>query len=123
LAPQKFETRNRLGTLLLEAGRVEEAEEQFRLSLKTQANASGYCGLGEVELRRGDPGGAERAFRSAVRLGAGDSQAHLELGALYESQGRRGEALKEYEAQLKSDPGNREAQAAVQKLSARLGEE
>jgi len=77
--------------------------------------------LGEVELRRGDRAGAEGALRRAVALDAGDSQAHFKLGALYESQGRRGEALKEYEAGLKSDPGNHEAQAAVQKLSAAAG--
>jgi tetratricopeptide (TPR) repeat protein len=121
LAPQKFETRNRLGTLLLEAGRVEEAEEQFRLSLKTQPNPSAYFGLGEVDRRRGNWGGAERAFQSAVSLDAGDSQAHFKLAGLYESQGRKEEALKEYQAGLKSDPGNSEAQAAVQKLSAQGG--
>jgi tetratricopeptide (TPR) repeat protein len=117
LAPQKFETRNRLGTLYLEAGRVEEAEEQFRLSLKTQPNDSGYCGLGEIYLRRGDRVAAERAFHSATSLNPDNSQAHFKLGALYLAQGRRAEALKEYQAGLKSDPENREALAAVQKLS------
>jgi Flp pilus assembly protein TadD len=117
LAPQKFETRNRLGRLYLEAGRVEEAEEQFQLSIKTQPNDSGYCGLGEVELRRGKGGLAEGAFQKALSLDANNSQAHFKLGALYLSKGRRAEALKEYQAGLKSDPGNREAVAAMQKLS------
>ena len=117
LAPQKFETRNRLGTLYLEAGRLDDAEEQFRLSLKTQPNDSGYCGLGEIYLRRGDRVAAERAFHSATSLNPDNSQAHFKLGALYLAQGRRAEALKEYQAGLKSDPENREALAAVQKLS------
>jgi tetratricopeptide (TPR) repeat protein len=121
LAPQKFETRNRLGTLLLETGRVEEAEEQFRLSLKTQPNDSAHCGLGEIYLRRGERGAAERAFHSAASLNPDNSQAHFKLGALYLAMGRRAEALTEYQAGLKSDPQNRDALAAVQKLSADAG--
>jgi Flp pilus assembly protein TadD len=122
LAPQKFETRNRLGMLYLEAGRLEEAEEQFRLSLKTQANDTGYCGLGEIYLRRDDRGAAERAFHSAASLNPNNSQTHFKLGALYLSQGRRAEALREYQAGLKSDPENGDALAAVQKLSSHVGD-
>jgi Flp pilus assembly protein TadD len=122
LSPQKFETRNRLGTLYLEAGRLEDAEEQFRLSLKTRPNDSGYCGLGEIYLRRGDRVAAERAFHSATSLSPDNSQAHFKLGALYLAQGRRAEALREYQAGLKSDPENRAAVAAVQKLSSHVGE-
>jgi Flp pilus assembly protein TadD len=120
LAPQKFETRNRLGMLCLEAGRLEEAEEQFRLSLKTQANDSGYYGLGEIYLRRGDGRAAERAFQSAASLDPSNSQAHFKLGALYLSQGRKAEALREYQAGLKRDPNNRDALAAVGKLSSQV---
>ncbi len=122
LAPQKFETRNRLGTLYLQAGRLEEAEEQFRLSLKTQPNDSGYCGLGEIYLRRGDRGLAERAFHSAASLNPDNSEAHFKLGALDLSMGRRAAALREYQAGLKSDPENGDALAVVQKLSAPVGQ-
>jgi len=117
LSPQKFETRNRLGMLYLDAGRLDEAEEQFHLSIKTQPNDSGYNGLGEMYLRRGDRAAAERAFDNAVALNAYNSQAHFKLGALYLSKGRRAESLKEYQAGLKSDPENRDALAAVEKLS------
>jgi tetratricopeptide (TPR) repeat protein len=117
LSPQKFETRNRLGMLYLDAGRLDEAEEQFRLSIKIQQNDSGYSGLGEISLRRGDSGAAERAFHRAASLNADNSQAHFKLGALYLSQGRRAESLREYQAGLKSDPENRDALAAVGKLS------
>jgi tetratricopeptide (TPR) repeat protein len=122
LAPQKYETRNRLGMLYLEGGRVEEAEEQFRLSLKTQENDAGYCGLGEIYLRRGERGAAERAFQSAARLEPSNSQARFRLGALYLAQGRKAEALREYQAGLKSDPENSEAIAAAQKLRAQAGQ-
>jgi Flp pilus assembly protein TadD len=117
LSPQEFEARNRLGMLYLEAGRLGDAEEQFRLSVETQANDSGYGGLGEIYLRRGDTGSAERAFQRATSLNPNNSQAHFKLGALYLTQGRRAEAMREYQAGLKSDPENRSALAAVGKLS------
>jgi Flp pilus assembly protein TadD len=117
LSPQKFETRNRLGMLYLNAGRLEEAEEQFRLSLKTQPNDTGYCGLGEIYLRRGARGAAERAFHNAASLDPDNSQAHFKLGAIYLAEGRRTEALREYQAGLKTDPENRDALAVVPKLS------
>jgi len=120
LSPQKFEARNRLGMIYLNAGRLGEAEEQFRLSVKTQPNDSGYSGLGDTYLRRGDTGSAERAFHSATSLNPTNSQAHFKLGALYLSQGRGGEAMREYQAGLKSDPENRDALAAVGKLSSRV---
>ena len=122
LAPQKFETRNRLGMLYLGAGRLGEAEEQFHLSLKTQANDGGYCGLGEIYLRRGDRGAAQRALESAASLDPSNSQARFKLGALYLAEGRRAEALREYQAGLKTDPENPDALAAAQKLSTQTGE-
>lgn len=78
---------------------------------------SGYCGLGEIFLRRGDRGEAERAFQSAASLDPNDSQARLKLGALCLAEGRRVEALREYQAGLKNDSDNRDALAAVGKLS------
>ena len=106
--------------IYLNAGRLDEAEEQFRLSVKTQPNDSGYSGLGETYLRRGDGGSAERAFHSATSLNPNNSQAHFKLGALYLAQGRRAEAMREYQAGLKSDPENRDALAAVGKLTSRV---
>jgi Flp pilus assembly protein TadD len=122
LSPQNLEARNRLGMLYLNTGRLEEAEEQFRLSIKTQPNDSGYSNLGEIYLRRGDPGSAERAFQSATSLNPNNSQAHFKLGALYLSEGRKAEALREYQEGLKGNPENRDALAVLQKLSAQAGE-
>jgi len=116
LAPQNVEARNCLGMLYLQVGRVKEAEEQFHLSLQTQANDAGYCGLGEIYLRRGDRAGAQRAFQSAASLNANNSEARFRLGALYLAQGRKAEALREFQAGLKTDPENRDALEAVGKL-------
>jgi len=122
LAPQNIEARNRLGKIYLSAGRLGEAEKQFRLSVKTQANDSGYCGLGDIYLRRGDHGAAQRAFQSAASINPDNSQAHFKLGALYVAQGQRAQALREYQVGLKNDPEDADALAAVQKLHAHVRE-
>jgi tetratricopeptide (TPR) repeat protein len=120
LSPQQFEARNRLGMIYLDAGRLDEAKEQFRLSVKTRPNDSGFSGLGETCLRQGDTSSAERAFNSATSLNPNNSQAHFKLGALYLAQGRRAEAMREYQAGLKSDPENRDALASVRELSSHV---
>jgi Flp pilus assembly protein TadD len=63
---------------------------------------------------------AEAEFRTALSLSPDKSQAHFKLGALYLSQGRKAEAMREYQAGLKSDPENRDALAAVEKLSSHV---
>jgi Flp pilus assembly protein TadD len=67
-------------------------------------------------------GSAETEFRTALSLSPPqhNSQAHFKLGALYLAQGRRAEAMREYQAGLKSDPENRDALAAVGKLSSHV---
>jgi Flp pilus assembly protein TadD len=71
-----------------------------------------HCARGNVS--------AETEFRTALSLSPDNSQAHFKLGALYLSQGRRAKAMREYQAGLKSDPENRDALAAVGKLSSRV---
>jgi tetratricopeptide (TPR) repeat protein len=58
--------------------------------------------------------------RSATSLNPNNSQAYFKLGALYLSQGRWAKAMREYQEGLKSDPENRDALAAVGKLSSRV---
>jgi tetratricopeptide (TPR) repeat protein len=44
------------------------------------------------------------------------SDGHYELGAVYEKQGRRELAIKEYELSLQSNPDNKEAKAGLKKM-------
>ena len=117
LSPLNIGARNRLGELLLdEEGRTDEAEEQFRASVRTEPNAFAYDFLGEIAIRRGTLEEAERDFRAALSLDESDSAAHCGLGYLYKAAGRRAEALSQYQAGLVKDPTNPEALAAVQEL-------
>ena len=116
LSPLNQRARNELGQLLLEEGRLAEAEEEFRASARSEPNIVAYDSLGGLELRRGDSQSAERDFRAALALDEFDSQAHFGLGRLYAARGRKVEALKQYQAGLGSDPTNVEARAAVREL-------
>jgi tetratricopeptide (TPR) repeat protein len=116
LSPLDSRVRNELGQLLVQEGRPDEAEEQFRASVRTEPNAFAYDFLGEIAIRRRALEEAERDFRAALSLDESDSNAHFGLGFLYKAAGRRAEALGQYQAGLVKDPTNPEAFAAVQEL-------
>ncbi len=116
LSPLDCRALNELGRLLLEEGRVSEAEDQFRASVRNEPNVLGYDFLGEIDIRRGAVEAAERDFRAALSLEKSDSNAHFGLGFLYKAAGRNAEALSQYQAGLVKDPTNPQARAAVQEL-------
>jgi len=124
LSPLNTRGRNMLGQLLFQQGRVSEAEEQFRASLRGRPNALAYDYLGMLDYRRGAVREAERNFWAALSLEPADSYAHFGLGDIYQAAGRKAEALMQYQAGLVMDPTNAQALAAVQELrrqSARVG--
>jgi tetratricopeptide (TPR) repeat protein len=116
LAPLNVDARNRLGKLYFETGRWAEAEEQLRRSVENEPNATGFSGLGDIYLGRGERARAEQAFREAVAVAPFDSHAHFSLGELCAAGGRTPEAIREYQAGLETDPTNAQARAALQKL-------
>jgi len=116
LSPLDYRIPNELGRLLLDEGRVSEAEDQFRASVRDEPNVLAYDFLGEINIRRGALGEAERNFRAALSLDESDSNAHFGLGYVYKAAGRNAEALRQYQAGLVKDPTNPQALAAVQKL-------
>ena len=85
--------------------------------MESEANATGYDGLGDAELARSPQGKAERYFARAIAVDPFDSHAHFKLGELYAKSGRNAEAVREYQAGLMTDPANAEALAALKKLT------
>ncbi len=116
LAPLNPVARIELGKLLFETGRLQEAEEQFRASVRIVPINLAYDYLGMLSMRRGDVAEATRNFGAALGISSSDSYAHFGLGDIYTLAGRRAEALRHYEAGLVKDPTNPEALAAVRKL-------
>jgi hypothetical protein len=60
-------------------------------------------------------------LRRALRLCPEEVRYHLEIAALYRSQGRDGDAIYEYQEAMKVDPDNKEAQAALRELGSSVG--
>jgi protein O-mannosyl-transferase len=116
LSPLNTRARNELGKLFLGAGRPAEAEEQFRRSVESEPNVVAYDSLGDIYAHRGQSDKGEEAFGRAVSLESFDSHGHFGLAALYAASGRNSLAAREYEEGLKTDPGNREALAALREL-------
>jgi tetratricopeptide (TPR) repeat protein len=116
LSPLDYDVLNELGRLLLEEGRISEAEDQFRASIRSWPNALAYDFLGAISIRRRAVGEAERDFRAALTLDESDSNAHFGLGFLFKAAGRKAEALSQYQAGLVKDPTNPQALAALEKL-------
>lgn len=117
LAPLNLHAHNRLGSLYLGEVRLAQAETEFAASLAIAPNVVAYDGLGEVNLLRGAPGPAARAFEQALSLNPDGVMARLKLGALYAGQGRKAEAIAQYSAVLKIQPDNALARAALERLN------
>jgi len=116
LSPLNTRARNELGKLYLDAGRLVEAEEQFRCSVESEPNLVACDRLGDIYTHWGKSDKGEEAFGRAVSLEPFDSHGHFGLAALYAASGRSSSALREYEEGLRTDPGNREALAALRRL-------
>ena len=117
LAPLSVQTRNELGSFYMASGRLAEAEAQFQESLKSIPNSGAYDAVGDIEARQGRSDLAEQAYRHAVALEDMDSHAHFGLAAVLEATGRREEAIRQYQAGMRVDPYNREANAALLRLT------
>jgi tetratricopeptide (TPR) repeat protein len=105
-----------MGQLLMEEGRLREAEEQLRAGIRIHPDVTVYDYLGQIHVSQGSSEEAERDFRAALRLDESDSNAHFGLGYLYQAAGRTSEALRQYQAALVSDPTNAKVVAAIQGL-------
>jgi Flp pilus assembly protein TadD len=121
LSPLDSRAREKLGQLLAETGRLEEAEDQFRASIRLEPNVIAYDFLGMLNIRRQAMEAAERDFRAALSLDGSDSNAHFGLGYIYNAAGRKADALSQYQAGLVKDPTSPQALAAVQELRLEAG--
>ena len=67
--------RQSLAAALLQAGRLDEAEEQFQRALKrAPANGWSYYGLAELYRTRGDAEAARKAEAELAKTWVGDRQ-------------------------------------------------
>ncbi len=116
LSPLSQRAHAGLGEFYFDHGRLEDAEEQFRESLRVTKTLRGYWGLGLVCWREGRYAEAEHAFQEAEALVPSSGRAHIMLGLLYTDTKRNREALRELQTGLKSEPRDPQALEALRKL-------
>jgi tetratricopeptide (TPR) repeat protein len=116
LSPLSHRAHAGLGEFYFDQGRIEEAERQFQVSLRAAKTLRGYWGLGLVYWREGRYAEAEHAFQEAKALEPSSGRTHIMLGLLYEDTNRKGEALRELQTGVKSEPTNPQALEALRKL-------
>ena len=87
---------DRLGTLLLQDGRIDEAQAAFEaIMAHAPKSPAGYVGYGDVRLRAGDYEAAVVALAKAVRLDPTYKLARYLLGRAYRGVGRMEDAERE----------------------------
>ena len=115
----------RLAMLYLDRGRDDEAHRAATRALEAGPSygdaAMAHVVLGEVFLRRGNPAGAEKEYRLAIRDDPGAAVAHFNLGRILEAGGRLEEALAEQTRAESLAPGDARVLYARALVEARLG--
>lgn len=103
--PNSFEARLELGSAYIGIHHYQDAWKEFQEAVAlAPGEAKGYTNLGMalVKLRR--PEEALHALLKARTLKPESAGVHFQLGSLYESQGKRDEAAREYGEYLRLRP-------------------
>jgi tetratricopeptide (TPR) repeat protein len=100
----------RVAQTLLALNRLDDAVKAAREAQRwAPARPEPYELLGRIHVTRNDFGRAQEMYAKALELAPGLVGAHVGLGVLYDLQKKPDEALKEFEAALRSDPRDRRA--------------
>jgi Tfp pilus assembly protein PilF len=116
LSPLSTRAHNAYGEFLFDSERLDDARIEFERSVDVDPTTDAYNRLGDMYQLSQDRLRAEQAFRRAISLDPFNSHAHFGLGQLLEAAGKPDDALHEFESGLETDPTDRMAQAAAQRL-------
>lgn len=109
--PRLFAALDGIGTVHLDAGRLDEAKGYFERALEVDPKFAGsHYNLGIIAVQQGDLAAAKASFLRASELNPEDADALLELAAVYEKQGKRDEATAMVMKAVEVDPANGYAQ-------------
>ena len=116
LSPLSTSAHNAYGKFLFDAGRMEGARTEFERSAAADSTSEAFDRLGDIYFGWQDIPRAEQAFRRALGVEPFDGHAHVGLGEILESEGRSGDALREYESGLETNPSDPVAKAGLVRL-------
>ena len=114
--------RPRLASVLVRAGRYQDAAVQFQILASGHPKSGAYyLGLGQAKAQLNDVSGAVAAFDKARELAPADAEPDLDAGILYDRAKNFGEARKAYERALTKQPDNPRALNNLAYLEAEQG--
>lgn len=124
LQPRNVFAQAHLGLALSASGALDQAIDVFRAVLASDAGEmTATRGLVDVLLRQQRFTDAEHEARRATAVNPRDPSAHSLLGVVLASSGRRADAMAAFEAAIRLDPQQREAQDALTRLRQQPGEQ
>ena len=104
-SPNSLVARGGLGMAYLNRGMLDEAAEQFEITIKLYPeHHKGYYNLGLVYHKKGDLKKALAYFNQSVRLNPASSRAHFNLATLYLQQRKWDSAIRHYRKVNQLDP-------------------
>lgn len=107
----------RWGHRLLQAGSLDQAQEQYQAALDLNPSESAaLLGLGDVQLRLREPRLAAETYRQAVGLDPQNPDAYIRLGEAYYHQGDLSAALSEWERALALRPEDAGLRTRIQQV-------
>jgi len=103
--PDDAGVQNDLGTLLVLAGRLDEAEKVYRRAIElAPKSAAAHFNLGLLYLQRQASFSALRQFEKATSLDPRHAWAHYQIGNIYAGWGVKGLAIHSYARALALEP-------------------
>lgn len=103
--PQDPSVYNDLGSLLLLAGRADEAEQAYRKAIEIDPDkVSALFNLAQLQQQRGELREALRLYERVVKVQDGHAWAHYQIGTLYEGWKQEGNAIEHYARAFSLDP-------------------
>ena len=103
--PDPAETFTKMGTALMEKGRLERATRHYKEALRINPDyARAHNGLADVLTRQGKLKEAIEHYTEALRIDPEYAQAHSGLADVLKSQGKFEEAIEHYTEALRIDP-------------------
>ncbi|HUI26211.1 MAG TPA: tetratricopeptide repeat protein, partial [Candidatus Kryptonia bacterium] len=103
-----------LGTIAMNAGRLDEAVQHFTAALRVRPDyANAHNNLASVLLAKGQLEPAADHYREAIRLNPGKANSHYNLAVILRAQGRADQAREHFAEALRLRPDFAEAAAAL----------
>lgn len=102
-APNSSLAHNKVGSQLLDEGRIDEAEKEFRTSIALKENARAHYNLGLVYLQRNDMQNALQENIRAIDLNPSYAPAHVNLGYLLWQSGHTEEAITHFRTAIENE--------------------